>query len=60
MGDMPGYPREETIRCPECGTVQTAVVDFKDWMPFPAYVHFCEHCKHVILESEWEGVQTCT
>ena len=54
--ELPGYPRAETIRCPECGKVQTAQVHFEDWMPFPAYVHDCEACDYTIMESEWERV----
>lgn len=46
----------ETIKCPECGKVQTAQVHFEDWMPFPAYVHDCEVCGYTIMESEWERV----
>jgi C4-type Zn-finger protein len=48
------YPRNETIRCPQCRKVQTATVEFEKWMPFPAYVHTCESCLYTITESEWE------
>ena len=54
--ELPGYPRTETIRCPECGKVQAAQVHFEDWMPFPAYVHDCQACGYTIMESEWELV----
>ena len=54
--ELPGYPRAETIRCPECGKVQEAQVHFEDWMPFPAYVHDCEACGYTIMESEWDRV----
>lgn len=54
--ELPGYPREETIRCPQCDRVQAAQVHFEDWMPFPAYVHDCEACCYTIMESEWERV----
>lgn len=54
--ELPGYPRAETIRCPECGKVQTAQVHFEDWMPFPAYVHDCDACGYTIMESEWDRV----
>jgi hypothetical protein len=53
---LPGYPRAETIKCPECGKVQSAQVHFKGWMPFPAYGHDCESCGYTIIESEWERV----
>ena len=48
------YPRDETIKCPQCGNVQTATVEFEEWMPFPAYVHTCGNCLYTITESEWE------
>ena len=46
---------EETIRCPECGKVQTAVV--KHTVPFSTYIHTCKYCRHQIMESEWERVE---
>ena len=54
--ELQGYPRAETIRCPECGKDQAADVHFEDWMPFPAYVHDCEACGYTIMESEWDRV----
>ena len=57
MKESPGYPRAETIRCPECGKSQTAHVHFENWMPFTAYVHECA-CGYTIMESEWERVST--
>ena len=54
--ELPGYPRAETIMCPQCDHVQAAQVHFEDWMPFPAYVHDCEACGYTIMESEWERV----
>lgn len=54
--ELPGYPRAETIRCPQCGKIQVAHIHFEDWMPFPSYVHDCEACGYTIMESEWERV----
>jgi hypothetical protein len=51
------YPYDETIRCPQCGNVQTATVEFEEWMPFPSYVHTCGNCMYTITESEWEVVK---
>ena len=51
------YPRDVTIKCPQCGSVQTATVEFEEWMPFPAYVHTCGNCMYTITESEWEVVK---
>lgn len=45
----------EKIRCPECGTVQEATVEHT--VPFYSYVHHCEKCGFIIMESEWEVVK---
>jgi len=55
--DAPGYPRKENIRCPECTRVQLALVRFDDSMPAPLYVHTCEVCGYMIMESDWEQVK---
>ena len=41
----------ETIKCPECNTVQKAKVYHKT--PFYDYTHECEKCGYIIMESEW-------
>jgi len=43
----------ETIKCPECGTVQKAEVEFT---LFGIYIHRCTNCGFIILESDWEVV----
>ena len=43
------------IKCPECGTMQDAIVEHT--LPFSTYVHFCEKCGYVIMESEWEEIK---
>jgi uncharacterized Zn finger protein len=43
----------ETIRCPSCGSTETATVEHL-W-PFDSYVHDCK-CGYVITESEWNSV----
>ncbi len=42
-----------TIRCPECGKVQQAVVThgFQN-----TYIHECS-CGYTIMESEWDEVK---
>lgn len=45
----------ETIKCPECNRIQTAVVEHA--LPFDIYVHTCEKCGYVIMEREWEIVK---
>lgn len=46
---------KETIRCPECGCVQEAVVEHT--RPWYTYIHFCDECGYCIMESEWETVE---
>ena len=41
----------ETIKCPNCNTIQKAKVLHKT--PFYDYTHECEKCKYLIMESEW-------
>ena len=43
------------IQCPECSTIQDAVVEMT--FPFPTYIHHCEKCKYVIMESEFNIVE---
>jgi ribosomal protein S27E len=43
---------EERIICPECENEQAAVVEHT--IPWPSYVHVCEFCDYIIMESEWE------
>ena len=40
----------ELIKCPECGSIQRAIVKRK--IPFNIYIHVCI-CGFVIMESEW-------
>ena len=56
--NVPGYPRTESILCPECLAPQRAVVDWEEWMPRPARVHTCGVCGHVIMESEWDVIKS--
>ncbi len=42
------------IQCPECNTIQDAVVEMT--APFPTYIHHCEKCAYVIMESEFNIV----
>ena len=45
----------ERIICPNCGSVQEATVEH--YVPFWSYVHECENCDYVILESEWRRIK---
>ena len=47
---------KEKIICPECGQIQYAKVE--DTIPFPTYIHKCEKCEYIILESEWHLTNT--
>lgn len=42
------------IECPECNTVQGAVVERT--LPWCTFIHECNTCKHTIMESEWQEV----
>lgn len=47
----------ETIRCPECGHVQSAQVTWRVGAPFETYLHECVSCGHWIHEQEWQVVE---
>lgn len=49
-------PQARIIRCPECGYVQAALVEWLDGAPWPSFGHTCQHCGYEILESEWEEI----
>lgn len=51
---FPEDSHKETIECPECKCIQQAEV--KHTIPFRTYVHHCEKCAYVIMESEWNQV----
>jgi hypothetical protein len=44
----------EAIICPQCSKIQEAEVEHT--VPFWSYVHECESCLYMIMESEWEVV----
>ena len=46
-----GESNVEKIKCPECDCIQDAIVEHT--LPFATYVHHCENCGHIIMESEW-------
>lgn len=51
---MENHRQRETIKCPKCGHIQRAeVLETAIWNN---YVHHCEKCEYVIMESEWETV----
>ena len=47
----------QTIKCPECGTIQQAEVSFAPLIGWGDYIYDCEHCEYTITESEWEQVK---
>lgn len=53
--DYPGI-KEVKIECPECGSIETAIEDHTT-EPFSTYLHSCNKCGHVIMESEWKEVK---
>jgi acetone carboxylase gamma subunit len=42
----------ETIKCPECNTIQQARVEHT--IPWYTYIHECTNCGYMIMESEWD------
>jgi hypothetical protein len=53
--EKPKKQWKETIICPECKTVQMAIVEATPI--FNSYVHECVKCEHIITESEWQTVK---
>ena len=47
----------QTIKCPECGTIQQAKVSFVPLIGWGNYIHDCINCGYTITESEWEQVE---
>jgi predicted RNA-binding Zn-ribbon protein involved in translation (DUF1610 family) len=45
----------EKIKCPECGKEQIGTVLHTS--PWWSYVHHCEKCKYIIMESEWNKIK---
>ncbi len=53
--DYPGI-KEVKIECPECGSIEIAVEDYTT-DPFPTFLHSCNKCGYVIMESEWNIIK---
>lgn len=51
------YPdiKEVKIECPECDSIEIVVEDYT-MAPFPTFLHSCNKCGYVIMESDWEVV----
>jgi hypothetical protein len=47
----------QLIECPECGSIQGALVYQKAWHPFQTYIHRCTECEYMITESDWQCVE---
>ena len=45
------------IVCPECEQICNAEITQFGNFPFANYIHVCEHCGYIILESEWEEIK---
>lgn len=43
------------IKCPSCDFVQGALVERT--IPFGTFVHECNNCKYIIMESEWSEIK---
>lgn len=49
--------KEVKIECPECGSIEIAVEDYTT-EPFPTFLHSCNKCGYVIMESEWNVINS--
>lgn len=56
--DYPGI-QEVKIECPSCGSIEIAVEDHTT-EPFSTYLHSCNKCGHVIMESECNPIKIKT
>ena len=48
--------KEVKIEWPECGSIKIAGEDYTT-APCPTYLHRCNKCEHVIMESEWNVIK---
>ena len=48
----------QKITCPKCESHQDATAVLREGAPFWDRVHTCGQCEYVIMESEWEPVDT--
>lgn len=53
--EYPGI-NEVKIECPECGSIEIAIEDYTT-APFPTFLHSCNKCGYVIMESEWNVIE---
>ncbi len=53
--EYPGI-NEVKIECPECGSIEIAIEDYTT-APFPTFLHSCNNCGYVIMESEWNVIE---
>jgi hypothetical protein len=53
--EYPGI-NEVKIECPECGSIEIAIEDYTT-APFPSFLHRCNKCGYVIMESEWNVIE---
>lgn len=44
----------QVIRCPKCDSVQKATINQS--IPWWVYIHHCNYCKYIIMESEWDVI----
>ena len=44
----------DIIKCPSCDYLQIGKVEHT--IPFASYVHECNNCHYIIMESEWDRV----
>jgi len=45
----------QRIKCPECEHIQLAIVE-QSW-PWWVFLHECEKCGYIIMESDWNEIE---
>lgn len=48
--------KEVKIKCPECGSIELAAENYTT-VPFPVFLHECQKCGFVIMESDWDRIK---
>lgn len=47
---------KQFIKCPECGAIELGTIDTTT-IPWNSYIHNCNNCDYIIMESEWDNLK---